>query len=84
MSTQRYTPEFKAEAARQVVEHKPVSASDQDNDRLLKLIRGSFAASQGVYGALHVYGVLAPSTRSVCWCIPIKAFFQQFEERAYP
>ncbi|WP_218568371.1 IS3 family transposase [Pseudomonas sp. H9] len=38
--------------------HKPVSERDQDNDRLLKLIRDSYAASRGVYGALRVYGDL--------------------------
>lgn len=35
--------------------HKPVSEHDQENDRLLKLIRDSYAASRGVYGALCVY-----------------------------
>ncbi|SUD31473.1 putative transposase [Pseudomonas fluorescens] len=38
--------------------HQPVSERDQGNERLLKLIRDSYAASRGVYGALRVYGDL--------------------------
>ncbi|MDD2056633.1 IS3 family transposase [Pseudomonas putida] len=44
--------------------HKPVSERDQDNDRLLKLIRDSYAASRGVYGALRVYGDLREAGES--------------------
>ncbi len=38
--------------------HKPVSDRDQDNHRLLQLIRSSYAASGGVYGARRVFGDL--------------------------
>lgn len=38
--------------------HKPVSDRDQDNHRLLQLIRSSYAASRGVYGARRVFGDL--------------------------
>lgn len=35
--------------------HKPVSAREYDNARLLGLIRDSYAASRGVYGARPVF-----------------------------
>lgn len=38
--------------------HKPVSNREQENSRLLKLIRDSYAASRDVYGALRVFGDL--------------------------
>ncbi|MFT6466742.1 MAG: putative transposase [Halopseudomonas sp.] len=39
-------------------EHKPVSDREQENRRTLQLIRNSYAASSGVYGALLVFGDL--------------------------
>ena len=38
--------------------HKPVSAREYDNARLLGLIRDSYAASRGVYGARRVFADL--------------------------
>lgn len=38
--------------------HKPVSDREQENSRLLQLIRDSYAASRGVYGARRVFGDL--------------------------
>lgn len=38
--------------------HKPVSDREQENIRLLQLIRDSYAASRGVYGARRVFGDL--------------------------
>ncbi len=38
--------------------HKPVSDREKENSRLLKLVRDSYAASRGVYGALRVFGDL--------------------------
>jgi putative transposase len=80
MSIQRFTPEFKAEAVRQVVDrgysvaeiaarlgvstHKPISDREQENNRLLRLIRDSYATSQGVYGARRVFGDLREAGES--------------------
>lgn len=38
--------------------HHPVSARDKDNQRLLMLIRDSYALSGGVYGYRRVHGDL--------------------------
>ena len=38
--------------------HKPVSAREYDNARLLGLIRDSYAASRGVYGVRRVFADL--------------------------
>ncbi len=38
--------------------HKPVSDREQENSRLMELIRDSYAASRDVYGALRVFGDL--------------------------
>lgn len=38
--------------------HKPVSDREQDNARLLGLIRDSYVASRGVYGARRVFADL--------------------------
>lgn len=38
--------------------HKPVSAREYDNARLLGKIRDSYAASRGVYGARRVFADL--------------------------
>ena len=38
--------------------HKPVSAREYDNARLLGLIRDSYAASRGVYGTRRVFADL--------------------------
>ena len=38
--------------------HKPVSDREREDSRLLQLIRDSYVASRGVYGARRVFGDL--------------------------
>lgn len=38
--------------------HRPVSAGEKDNQRLLELIRDAYALSGGVYGYRRVHGDL--------------------------
>lgn len=38
--------------------HKPVSAREQENSRLLKITRDAYAARRGVFGVLGVFGDL--------------------------
>ncbi|MDT1026728.1 MULTISPECIES: IS3 family transposase [Pseudomonas aeruginosa group] len=44
--------------------HKPVSDRERENNRLLQLIRDSYAASRGVYGARRVFGDLREAGES--------------------
>jgi putative transposase len=44
--------------------HKPISDREQENNRLLRLIRDSYAASRGVYGASRVFGDLREAGES--------------------
>ncbi len=44
--------------------HKPVSDREKENGRLLGLIRDSYAASRGVYGARRVFADLREAGES--------------------
>lgn len=44
--------------------HKPVSDRERENGRLLGLIRDSYAASRGVYGARRVFADLREAGES--------------------
>ena len=44
--------------------HKPISDREQENNRLLRLIHDSYAASRGVYGARRVFGDLREAGES--------------------
>lgn len=46
------------------VVHKPISDREQENNRLLRLIRDSYAASRDVYGARRVFGDLREAGES--------------------